>query len=610
MAANFERSTMLLPLFVLFIAPSAMGQLSLSEMLAQHFPGHQQQTTTSEVPFTGGAYESLHQNIPLSNDPRYDPRSSALVTKSVLKLAHDITEKTIQNNPNTDFQVISPVSIAAALSLVLLSARGQTHQEMIQTFGYDSDEFLSSTPYKIHEEFGLLLEDMLNDMPNENRTRWATPWKHNGVRGFVPNESRFNFPDETFKENVLAIRAKESDSMETAPPTQGGSSRALTRTTDEMEHKIYVANGIFIQNGFSILPDYRTVVDSIYKSQLVTLDFAHKPQEAAQYINKWVQRSTRNRIKDIVEASIAPETKVIIANALYFKALWDTAFFEGGTGRKNFYPDGLGGPSVEVDMMSNGGKFPHYYSQEFDCDILGLPYKRKLTTMYIILPRNSNRQKLQQIQSQLTPDIIEDMIQRMEIKTAIILFPKLHLTSSTDLVQILSTLGMHTLFDPHASDLGLLSNGIDTAPSLFATSRKRRSTSYKVEATNKRASEPLNLKDFILSKRITKSNPDKKKLRARRETEESYTDQALRSLDYLRQTLESPNPGLYVGQVLHKVDLTINEKGTEGGAATSVTLNRTGTKVVMRCEAPFMFLIRHDETKLPIFYGAIFRPQN
>lgn len=44
-------------------------------------------------------------------------------------------------------------------------------------------------------------------------------------------------------------------------------------------------------------------------------------------------------------------------------------------------------------------------------------------------------------------------------------------------------------------------------------------------------------------------------------------------------------------------------------AATVVYLQKTGTKVVFKAEEPFLFLIRHDRTKLPIFYGAVLDPR-
>lgn len=71
-----------------------------------------------------------------------------------------------------------------------------------------------------------------------------------------------------------------------------------------------------------------------------------------------------------------------------------------------------------VDMMSHGGSFPFYESKENDCRIIALPYRHHLTTMYIIMPNNSTRHRLRQFQATLTADKIEQMISKMEWKTA------------------------------------------------------------------------------------------------------------------------------------------------------------------------------------------------
>lgn len=67
--------------------------------------------------------------------------------------------------------------------------------------------------------------------------------------------------------------------------------------------------------------------------------------------------------------------------------------------------------------MAHGGSFPFYDAVEYDCRILALPYRRNLSTMYIILPNNSSRSRMRQVQSYLTADKIEDMISKMEWKT-------------------------------------------------------------------------------------------------------------------------------------------------------------------------------------------------
>lgn len=313
--------------------------------------------------------------------------------------------------------------------------------------------------------------------------------------------------------------------------------------------------------------------------------------------------------------------------------------------------------------MAHGGAFPYYESKEYDCSIIGLPYRRNLTTMFVILPNNSNRQRLRQLQATLTADKIQELISKMEWKTAIILFPKLHIVNQLNLQRVLNRMGLRTIFRFGHSDLSLMSSGdeenhmqansplLNDAQSvlqstqrhpgasdneseqrflftrfdenenktLAATKRNRRSAvTYKVSSSDFHSvREPLRLKDLVLKKRITKSFPRKKVVsRGRRDTQYHSNEDSslsLKRLDLLRSRLQAnpqTNPGLYADELLHKIDLTINEVGTEGGAATAVVMRRTGPDVVFRAETPFLFLIRHDDTKLPIFYGTVFEPTN
>lgn len=379
------------------------------------------------------------------------------------------------------------------------------------------------------------------------------------------------------------------------------------------------------------------------------MDFFEDPTGSATYINNWVNKNTNGRIKKIVGDSLSTETKLIIASALYFKALWQTSFIEGATKSGQFFPDGLTGRTIPADFMAHGGDFPFYDSEEYDCRIIGLPYKHLLSTMYIIMPNNSSRTQLKKLHSTLTADKIEYMISKMQYKSSVILFPKMHLTSSYDLRNILQNLGVSSLFSVGGSDLSLISTGSGSYSSqsfveekqnlnienysgiqfpsqseekpstedrlIFSKigeARKKRDLTYKSASSFKRSSQPLRLKDYVLKKRLIKENPTKKLLRLKRETESE--SQCLINLDAIRneQILNnfSQNPRIYVDSIIHKVDLEINERGTEGGAATAVTITRSGTQVVFRGETPFIFLIRHDATKLPIFYGTVFEPVN
>lgn len=307
--------------------------------------------------------------------------------------------------------------------------------------------------------------------------------------------------------------------------------------------------------------------------------------------------------------------------------------------------------------MANAGRFPYFKSEEMDCHIMGFPYKFKHSTMYIIIPNNSNKQNLIKLQSELTSDRLNNMISLMEIKTAVILMPKMSLTSQSNLRDVLIKLGARSLFSPRLSDLSLIANpennqftsdGITSGRVLpgissgkverltiaqnnnaqsmdmgslhnqlifsrivddlnLSAKRRKRSVSYKVQ--NDQAETPLKFKDFILNKRISKSNPEKKMRSRRHRRNVDDPNIFLQELERLRYT-NLQNPGLFVDDVLHKVHLIVNEQGTEAAAATAVTINRSGPQVTFRVETPFLILIQHDDTKLPLFYGSVFEPTN
>uniref|UniRef100_A0A6B2EJH8 Putative serine proteinase inhibitor n=1 Tax=Phlebotomus kandelakii TaxID=1109342 RepID=A0A6B2EJH8_9DIPT len=565
--------------------------LSLDDLISQH----------SELK----PVESLPTNLNL--DPsvllRRDvintsPHQHGHTAKNILNLAHQIGTSLLDSRSEKVI-VYSPVSIAAALQLILLGANGETYNELLKLLSVDD-------PRSLHEDFGASINDLLATSIDD-------------VNGGVE------------KANTIATGAGSVD------------------------HRVSIINGLFVQNGYSIRPDYRSVVESIYKSEITELDFENHPEDAASFINNWVEKSTNGKVKNIVSQSLSRDTRVIVASTLYFNARWKETFFEGGTHPRQFFPDGHRGRSISVEMMSFGGTLPYYDAREYHCQIIGIPYKNNLSTFYVILPDDSNAENLRKLQRDLTHDKIEYMISRMTMNTSILLLPKMHLTAEFKLKEVLKQLGVGTLFDPTRSDLSLITNedvlgnvgrhlpltlsqtqtGGFGAPSLplqyenredvliFSRLRgdndeemhdtdkskidspRRKRATYKVASKFEKESEPLTLKDFVLRKRITKPYAEKKLSRSRRQTS------ALESLNNISQLRGrvNINPGLFASEVLHKVDLTINEKGTEGGAATLVFLHKTGTDVVFRVNVPFMFLIRNEATKIPLFYGNVFEPQ-
>lgn len=100
----------------------------------------------------------------------------------------------------------------------------------------------------MHEEFGLMLEDLALESPNPLHNRPQHFWQTHR-RPMVSNHINRNRDP-----------------------------RSLQR--------ISVANGIFLQNGYSIRPDYRDAIQSTYKSTLQQLDFLNNADLSTKFINR------------------------------------------------------------------------------------------------------------------------------------------------------------------------------------------------------------------------------------------------------------------------------------------------------------------------------------
>ena len=72
--------------------------------------------------------------------------------------------------------------------------------------------------------------------------------------------------------------------------------------------------------------------------------------------------------------------------------------------------------------------------------------------------------------------------------------------------------------------------------------------------------------------------------------------------------LEALGKNLYIGEVLHKAVVEVNEEGTEAAAVTSVGIRATSLPPQFIVDRPFFFAIRDNETKTVLFMGTVVDP--
>ena len=67
---------------------------------------------------------------------------------------------------------------------------------------------------------------------------------------------------------------------------------------------------------------------------------------------------------------------------------------------------------------------------------------------------------------------------------------------------------------------------------------------------------------------------------------------------------------IYIGNVLHKTFIEVDEKGTKAGAATVVAMKDESATMYeyeweVRLDRPFVYMIVDNEAELPVFVGVV-----
>ena len=100
---------------------------------------------------------------------------------------------------------------------------------------------------------------------------------------------------------------------------------------------LIVSNAIWHDKSFTVKPEFRKAVMDNYSSDFKQTNFA-ATQQAVSEINEWVSDKTNHRINKIASrTNVPPDTKLLIANAVYFNGEWKEKFEKKNTVEAPFF---------------------------------------------------------------------------------------------------------------------------------------------------------------------------------------------------------------------------------------------------------------------------------
>jgi len=142
-------------------------------------------------------------------------------------------------------------------------------------------------------------------------------------------------------------------------------SRALSRLLkpDDKSITVHMANGLWVQQGFPLKPDFLRALLSYYETRTETVDFL-KPEAAANAINAWVKEQTQGLIEKLFQAGdFDAQTRLALVNTLYFEGKWQYPFPKDATQDAPFYLER--GETRQVPMMRLSERLPYYKGEGF-----------------------------------------------------------------------------------------------------------------------------------------------------------------------------------------------------------------------------------------------------
>ena len=234
-------------------------------------------------------------------------------SKAINAFAHNLFDGLVAADPSANL-VFSPASIAVALTMTSVGARGTTLQEMMAVLQI-------ADPTAIHQSM-------------------------NGLT------------------NALAALNQSVDNT-----TQGG--------TGNSEVQLSIANSLWGQAGLAFEQAFLDVLSADYDAGLELVDYKTDPEAARVAINDWVKQQTKDRIPQLLaQGTLTKDSRLTLVNAIYLKANWADRFSKDLTTDGSFaapagnvtvsmmhrtggldYAAGQGWQAVDIPYVFNGLSF-------------------------------------------------------------------------------------------------------------------------------------------------------------------------------------------------------------------------------------------------------------
>ena len=219
-------------------------------------------------------------------------------------------------------------------------------------------------------------------------------------------------------------------------------------------YALSVADALWAQQDEKFLPAYLKLVETNYGAGFHPVDFKSNPDSVRAIINAWVEKQTNDKIQNLLgPGTVDPLTRLILTNAIYFKAAWADQFSTSATENEDFHLSVS--KTIQAPTMRHGGSYYYFKGPSFQA--LLMPYEKNEISMLILLPDAVDG--LPALEHSLTAANLEKWIAALGYEDDVIVsLPRFKITQQFELSSTLEALGMKAAFDQNSADFSAMTH--------------------------------------------------------------------------------------------------------------------------------------------------------
>lgn len=206
------------------------------------------------------------------------------------------------------------------------------------------------------------------------------------------------------------------------------------------------ANALFGQRGTAWEEPFLDDLARYFGAGMRLVDYATATEAARTLINDWTAGQTHDRVPEIVPAGILSDlTRLVLVNAIYLKAPWETPFDPDTTADRPFHADA---GTRDVPTMTAGLDLAGYARGD-GWEAVRLPYAGGSLAMTVVLPDGG---ALERVSAAVADGALSSLLGAPRPTPVQLSLPKWKFRTQAPLGDVLIALGMPTAFDPERAD--------------------------------------------------------------------------------------------------------------------------------------------------------------